>query len=185
MGQRMFVAVVPPASVVEDLAQFLTPREGMPWVDPAQWHLTLAFLASVPPAREDELVERLVAAAARVAPFDLELRGAGCFPDPSRASVLWLGVGESARSPLERLATGARAAANISGATPDGKAFVPHLTLARLRRPVEATRWLRILGTYRSPAWRVEEVDLVVSHLREGPRGRPRHEVGARLPLGG
>lgn len=185
MGQRMFVAVVPPASVVEDLAEFLEPRTGMPWVDPAQWHLTLAFLGSVPDAREDELVERLGTAVARVAPFDLELRGAGCFPDPSRASVLWLGVGEPARSPLERLATGSRAAANVSGATPDGKPFVPHLTLARLRRPVEATRWLRGLEAYRSPSWRVEEVDLVASHLREGPKGRPRHELRARLSLRG
>lgn len=180
----MFVAVVPPQKVREHLVGFLEPREGMPWVDPAQWHLTLAFMASVPSAREDELVERLGTAAERVAPFDLEMRGAGCFPGPSRASVLWLGVGEAARSPLERLATGARAAANVSGATPDGKAFVPHLTLARLRRPVEATRWLRVLETYRSPAWRVEEIELVVSHLGEGPKGRPRHEVGAQLPLG-
>ncbi len=185
VGHRMFVAVVPPREVREHLARFLEPREGMPWVDPAQWHLTLAFMGSVPAAREDELVERLGVAAARVTPFDLELSGAGCFPDPSRASVLWLGVGEPARTPLERLAKGARAAANVSGATPDGKPFVPHLTLARLRRPVEATRWLRVLGTYRAPTWRVEEIELVVSHLREGPKGRPRHEVGARLPLAG
>lgn len=185
MGQRMFVAVVPPADVVEDLSDFLEPREGMPWVDPAQWHLTLAFMASVGEPREDELVERLGVAAARVPPFDLALGGAGCFPDPTRASVLWLGVGETARSPLTRLATGARAAAAVSGAPADGRAFVPHLTLARLRRPIEATRWLRILETYRSPTWRVAEVELIASHLGEGPKGRPRHEVRARRPLGG
>lgn len=185
MGQRMFVAVVPPPEVVADLSDFLAPREGMRWIDPAQWHLTLAFMASVPAAREDVLVERLGTATARVAPFDLGLDGAGSFPDASRAKVLWLGVDESARPPLERLAKGARAAANVSGAPPDGRTFVPHLTLARLRRPVEATRWLRVLETYRSPGWRVEEVELVASHLGEGPKGRPRHEVVARLPLSG
>lgn len=185
MGQRMFVAVAPPPEFVADLSDFLAPREGMPWVDPAQWHLTLAFMSSVPVAREDELVERLGTATARVAPFDVELRGAGSFPDASRAKVLWLGVDESARPSLERLAKGARSAAGVSGAPPDGRAFVPHLTLARLRRPVEATRWLRVLETYRSPSWRVEEVELVASHLGGGPKGRPRHEVVARLPLGG
>lgn len=179
----MFVSVALPEEVREDLAEFLAPREGMPWIHPGQWHLTLAFMDSVPVAREDELVERLATTAARVAPFDLVLAGGGSFPDPSRASVLWLGVGEAAREPLGRLAAGARAAANVSGATPDGKAFVPHLTLARLRRSVEATRWLRVLDTYRSAAWPVREVELVASHLREGPRG-PRHEVVARLPLG-
>lgn len=182
----MFVSVPVPREVREDLAAFLEPRQvGMRWIDPEQWHLTLAFMASVPQAREDELVERLGAVAARVAPFDLVLKGAGCFPDPSRASVLWLGVAEPARSPLERLAKGARAAANVSGAPPDGKVFVPHLTLARLRRPVEATRWLRVLGTYASPGWWAEEIELVASYLGEGAKGRPRHEVVARLPLAG
>src|SRR5699024_5672049 len=59
VGQRMFVSVVPPEVVVADLAEFLAPREGMPWIDPAQWHLTLAFMASVPEARQDELIDRL------------------------------------------------------------------------------------------------------------------------------
>lgn len=185
MGQRMFVAVVPPDDVIEQVADFLAPREGMPWIDPSQWHLTLAFMASVPDAREDELVERLGQAAARVAPFDVALDGAGCFPDPSRASVLWLGVGEAAREPMARLAKGARAAANVSGAPPDGKAFVPHLSLARLKRPVAADRWLRVLDTFSSTPWRVAHVELIASHLGEGPRRRPRHEVVAEVPLQG
>ena len=74
----MFVAVVPPEEVVEELIDFLAPREGMPWIDPSQWHLTLAFLPSVPDAREADLVEHLDAAASRVAPFDAVLGGAGC-----------------------------------------------------------------------------------------------------------
>lgn len=181
----MFVAVVPPEDVVEDLSAFLAPREGMPWIDSSQWHLTLAFMASVPDARLDELVERLGEATARVAPFEAALVGAGCFPDPTRAKVLWLGVHETAAGSLSRLATGARAAANVSGATPDGKDFVAHLTLARLKRPIEATRWLRVLDTYTSPSWRVDEIELVASYLGEGTKGRPRHEAIARLPLSG
>lgn len=184
MGQRMFVSVGLPDPVREDLADFLAPREGMPWIDPAQWHLTLAFMSSVPDARLDELTERLAEAAGRVSPFALRLTGAGCFPDPTRASVLWLGVDDAAREPLTRLSTASRAAANVTGATPDGKAFVPHLTLARLRRPIEATRWLRVLDTWTSAPFVVDSVELVASYLREGAKGRPRHEVLASLPLG-
>ncbi|NYF99358.1 RNA 2',3'-cyclic phosphodiesterase [Janibacter cremeus] len=185
MGQRMFVAVVPPQDVLDELADFLAPREGMPWIDPSQWHLTLAFLASVPDAREDEFVDHLGVAAARVTPFDVVLGGAGCFPEPSRAKVLWLGVDEVAGESLTRLATGARAAANVSGATPDGKAFVPHLSLARLKRSIEATKWLRVLDTFSSSRWRVREIELIASHLGEGPRRRPRYETVARLALSG
>lgn len=185
VGQRMFVSVVPPEDVVADLADFLAPREGMPWVDPGQWHLTLAFMAAVPEAREDELTDRLGEVAARVAPFDVVLGGAGCFPDPTRAKVLWIGVDAAAGESLTRLAAGVRAAANVSGAPPDGKDFVAHLTLARPRRAIEATRWLRVLDTWRSRPWRVAEMRLVASHLHEGAKGRPRHEVVARLPLSG
>ncbi|MCB5993024.1 RNA 2',3'-cyclic phosphodiesterase [Janibacter melonis] len=184
MGHLMFVAVALPEAVREDLAAFLEPREGMPWVDAVQWHLTLAFMASVPPARADELVERLAHAAGRVVPFALSLGGAGAFPHAGRASVLWLGVDDAAQDPLARLARGCRAAASVSGASPDGRAFVPHLTLARLRRPVEATRWLRVLDAWQADPFVVDEVELVASFLGEGANGRPRHEVVATLPLG-
>ncbi|WP_318240858.1 RNA 2',3'-cyclic phosphodiesterase [Janibacter melonis] len=184
MGHRMFVAAALPEAVREDLAAFLEPREGMPWVDAVQWHLTLAFMASVPPSRADELVERLAHAAGRVAPFALSLGGAGSFPHAGRASVLWLGVDDAAQDPLARLARACRAAASVSGASPDGRAFVPHLTLARLRRPVEATRWLRVLDAWRAAPFVVDEVELVASFLGEGAKGRPRHEVVAALRLG-
>ncbi|MEI2827955.1 MAG: 2'-5' RNA ligase family protein [Dermatophilaceae bacterium] len=71
-----------------------------------------------------------------------------------------------------------------SGAPPDGKRFVPHLTLARLKRPIEATKWLRVLDTYRSPRWHLDEIDLVASYLGEGPGRRPRYETAATIPLG-
>lgn len=190
MPQRMFVAVVPPAEVVEDLSEFLEPRRdcGMPWIDPAQWHVTLAFMAGVPDRALDPLVENLAAAAARRRPFTVALQGAGAFPDPVRAKVLWLGLRQAptgTRSDeLDRLAVNARAAVTSSGAAVDGKLFRGHLSLARLKRPVEATRWLRVLDTYAGRSWQVNEFELVASHLAEGPRGRPRHETVARFPLG-
>lgn len=184
MGQRMFVAVVPPAPIRDHLAEFLTARPGIRWTDPDQWHLTLAFLASVPEHRIDELAERLAVKAAKRHTFSMSLAGAGAFPDPARATVLWLGVDPGADGEtLPRLSAAARAAASATGAPADGKRFTAHLTLARLRPPTEATRWLRVLDTYRSPAWSVGSIELVASYLGEGPGGRPRYETVASLPL--
>jgi 2'-5' RNA ligase len=181
---RMFVAVVPPERVAEELEAFLEPREGMPWIAPEQWHLTLAFMPAVPEHRVDDLADGLAERFGRNQAFAVRLRGAGCFPSPDRASVLWLGVDPAAGERLAALSTNARNVAASVGAAPDGRAFLPHLTLARLRRPVEATKWLRVLDAFASSTWTVDEVSLVASHLGEGPHRRPRHEVVASVRLG-
>lgn len=184
----MFVALYPPPATLEGLADFLAPRQaagsGLRWTVPEQWHLTLAFLPAVADRHLDDLAERLARAAARRTPFGVRLAGAGAFPDAARAKVLFTRV-ETDGPELDRLAVGVRAAANRAGAAAEGGPFRAHLTLARTGRPVEATRWLRVLDTYRGEEWPAREVCLVVSHLGEGPRGRPRHEVVDTFPLGG
>lgn len=184
----MFVALLPPEDVLEDLAEFLGPRQeaeaDFRWTASDQWHVTLAFMPSVPERALDDLVDRLGRAAARRTRLPLSVVGGGAFPNPARARVLYAGLETSAEEELRRLATGARAAAAKAGAGDEGGRFHPHLTLARLRRPVEVTRWLRVLDTYRGPAWTAEEVALVQSHLGEGPRRRPRYEVIESFPLG-
>ena len=186
---RMFAAVLPPEDVLEELEEFLAPRrDASPfrWTRPESWHLTLAFVARVPERSLEDLEERLGRAAARRTPFTLALAGGGAFPAPERARILYAGVAGApdALEELRRLSTGARAAANKAGAPADGATFRPHLTLARLNRPVEATRWLRVLSTLRSREFEVTEMVLVESHLGEGPSNRPRYEMVGSFPLG-
>jgi len=148
-------------------------------------HVTLAFLADVADRRLDDLVERLGRAAARRTPFETRIAGGGAFPDVARARVLWAGLelDEDGRTEIDRLAAGARAAASRAGIAVDGQRFRQHVTLARLGRPAEVTRWVRLLDSYAGPAWTAERITLVASHLGEGPRRRPRHEVVEELPL--
>jgi RNA 2',3'-cyclic 3'-phosphodiesterase len=192
---RMFAAVVPPDDVLEELEEFLAPRREAAefrWTSPESWHVTLAFMAEVPERAVDDLLDRLERAGRRRMPFALRLAGGGAFPNPGRAKVVYARVvGGSPEvedaDPLEelrRLATGARAAATKAGAPPAGAAFTPHVTLARLSRPVEATRWLRVLNAFSGGSFRVTEFALVQSFLGQGPRNRSRYETVARFPLG-
>lgn len=184
----MFVALVPPPAVLEHLEEFLAPRQeaapGFRWTTPEQWHVTLAFMAKVADRHLDDLSARLSRAAGRRTPFSVTLGGGGAFPNPARAKVLFTGVTAGDAEELRRLATGARAAANKAGAETDGGRFHPHVTLARLGRPVEATRWVRVLDSYTGPTWKADEVTLIESHLGEGPRNRPRYEAVESFPLG-
>jgi 2'-5' RNA ligase len=185
----MFVALVPPEEAVEHLEEFLEPRRdaaAFRWAAPEQLHVTLAFLASVEDRRVDELVERLGRAAARRTPFEARVAGGGAFPHAARARVVWAGLDltETGRTELDRMATGARAAASRTGIAVDGKRFRPHLTLARLGRPDEVSSWVRLLDAYTGPSWTAARFRLVVSHLGEGPRRRPRYEVVEEFELG-
>ena len=186
MGARLFTAVLPPAFVVEELATWLEPRrdagaEVWRWTPPEAWHLTTAFMASVPEAAFDGLVEGLAEAAARIGPFEVRVEGAVCFPDAARARLLALGVTDG-HERLAELAGVCRGVASHSGAAPDGERFRGHLTLGRARRPLDATRWVHVLDAFPGWTWRADEVVLVESHL--GDRGS-RYHVVERFALAG
>lgn len=178
----MFVALVPPDDAVADLDAFLEARReaaAFRWTPADQVHVTLAFLEDVPDRQLDVLEERLAAAASRRAPFAASVAGGGAFPDVARAKVLYarLDLAPAARAELDRLAVGCRTAASTAGLEVDGRRFRPHLTVARCGRPIELTRWVRLLDGYRGPVWTASGVSLVASYLGEGPRGGARHEV--------
>ena len=187
---RMFLALVPPDDVVAHLDEFLAPRREagteLRWTDPEQWHLTLAFLPEVPERALDPLVEEVGAAVSGRSGLALRVEGGGAFPTQYDARVLWAGVaaGDQALERLGRLARAVRQGASHAGAAPEGGRLRPHLTLARARRPFEATRWVRVLDAYAGPGWVADRVTVFESHLGQGRRGRPRHQVVATLPFG-
>jgi len=184
---RLFVALWPPAGVVDELrtavagVRDLAP--GLRWATSEQWHLTLAFLPEVADRNTDELLERLDRATSRRKPLDLRLAGAGAFPNAGHAKVLWAGV-EHEGEELMRLAGGVRAAGAKSGLEVGGGRFHAHLTLARLSVPADVTRWLRVLDEYVGPSWQAHEVQLIASYLGQGRQGRARHEVQEIFSLG-
>jgi 2'-5' RNA ligase len=183
---RTFVAIYPPAEAVEHLDAFLDVRResgSFRWTEPFQWHLTLAFFGDVPDWSFDALVEGLETAVGKRSSLTAAIAGGGAFPHVGRAKVLWVGVDVNDAAELEKLAKGCRAAGATVGAPPAGERFRPHLTLARINPPIEATKWVRLLDAYRGPSWRIDEIALVESHLGEGPKRRPRHEVVATFPF--
>ncbi|MFT3873370.1 MAG: RNA 2',3'-cyclic phosphodiesterase [Nocardioides sp.] len=178
---------------MEDLDEFLDVRrsatakggDALRWSLPEQLHVTLAFLAEVPDRRLDDLEAGLERAARKRTAFSTRIAGGGAFPNAARARVLWAGLDltDDSHEELRRLATGARASANRAGIAVDGQRFRPHITVARTGRPTEVTSWMRLLDSYAGPEWPAHDIELVASHLGEGPRGRPRYETVAAFAL--
>ncbi|WP_131106099.1 2'-5' RNA ligase family protein [Ornithinimicrobium sufpigmenti] len=108
---RAFVAVLPPPEVIDQLTSFLEPRRDAlaaadtyprwRWTRPEHFHLTLAFLPELDEWREESLEEEGMRWAARATPLTLRLAGAGAFPDPGAARVLWAAVREEPTEPEE------------------------------------------------------------------------------------
>lgn len=190
MGVRLFAAIVPPADAVEHLDSFLDPRReaaGFRWTLSEQFHVTLAFLPDVPEHLVDEYGERLADGLARTPVPVVRLAGPVAFPNAAQTKVLGVGLmpeSEGADVVLERMAGRARNAAVAVGTEVDGQRFRPHLTIARLRRPADTTKWVRLMETYTGPEWPVIEAAVIQSHLGQGPGGRPRYETIAEIPLG-
>lgn len=185
---RAFIAVIPPQEVIEQLTTFLEPRRdalaahgSWRWTRPEHLHLTLAFLPELEEWREEQLVDDGAAWADRTSPATLQLRGAGAFPDPGAARVLWAAVHEATGDTVGSLSAWAkalRALASHAGARVDGTRFSPHVTLTRAvggRHP--AGHLLQALDTLTTSSWTADEVQLVRSYLGQGPRGTPRYEV--------
>ena len=187
---RIFAAVVPTETALEDLAEFLDPRRDagpdLRWTDPSLWHITTAFMADVPSRLVEGLVDEVAEAVGARSPVPLRLKGGGAFPNAYEARVTWMGIdGEpAALDSLAGLARAVRRACSQVGANPEGGPFTPHLTVARSRHPFEATRWLRVLDAYAGPAWTADEVTLFASHRGEG-KGRPHYEPIAVVELSG
>lgn len=179
MTLRLFAAVVPPATVLDALDAVVEPRRdadaNLRWVSRPNWHLTLAFFGDVPDDRIEPLHEALAGVAGH--PFTVTLDGAGSFPNPAAAKVLYQAVSAGSEE-VRALSRRVRTAADRVAVPSDNAKHVPHLTLARLRRPAAAIRWLRIVDSFVAQSFTVDEFTLFRSDLHpSGPLYRPVQTV--------
>jgi 2'-5' RNA ligase len=168
---RLFFALWPDDAVCHALAAAARPLldacRGRR-IPKRNYHLTLAFLGSVPEEQLDAL--RAAAGRVRAEPFDLRLDTHGHWRGPK---VAWLGC--SGPPPAARaLAAALWAALAPIGFQPDPRPFRPHLTVLR---GCPACDWP---GPVAPVDWLVRDFALVRSEtLPEGPR----YSVLERWPL--
>ena len=101
------------------------------------WHLTLRFLGWATDAQLDRIVHD-VDAADLPARFRIRFGGLGAFPKARRATVVWLAVA-AGNEGLGRLAEVSEDAATAAGFKPEDRPYHAHLTLSRVRPPVDVT----------------------------------------------
>ncbi len=171
---RLFLALDPTPSTVDRLIEASgTVRDVFRrarWVRREAIHLTLHFFGPVPgerAARIDSVVGPVVA---ETRAFEVEIAGLGVFPTARNPAVVWAGVGRGSRR-VRGLACNLREHLTEAGFPVERRDFVPHVTLARMRRGTKVGR-RAVEDALRTFAGRsfgvspVRELVLYVSELR-------------------
>ena len=170
---RVFLAVPLPAEIRFALAERVGELTIPGRVAPSEnWHITLRFLDTV----DRVTYERFLGAVdgERRWAFDVGLDGFGAFPRPKKATVFWAGIGTGERE-LSLLNEDAEEAALAAGLLPEERPFHPHLTLSRIRPPVDVTD---LMGEELSLSWRCQQLVAFRSHLgRGGARYEPLDSI--------
>ncbi|WP_375454463.1 RNA 2',3'-cyclic phosphodiesterase [uncultured Methylobacterium sp.] len=127
---RLFTALAVPAAIGAALAPFRGGLPGARWIEPADHHVTLRFLGDVPLALAEDAVEALSELRARPA-VAIALDGLAVFGGDRPRSIL---ASVAATPELIDLQAEQERLIRRAGAKPERCRFVPHVTLARLRR---------------------------------------------------
>jgi 2'-5' RNA ligase len=188
---RAFIAIELPEAILAGLDNIEArlkpqmPRDTIRWVKADSVHLTLKFLGQVPSDQLELIALTLRSAVGAHAPFALEVKGAGCFPNVHRPRVIWVGVHESEHR-LHGLQRTVENAIAPLGYPTEIRDFTPHLTLGRVARDVRQIDQKKIgevvqaaeIGSLGS--WDVKQVALIRSDLK--PSGA-EYTVLVQAPL--
>ena len=116
------------------------------WTKSGNFHLTLKFLGDVHSEAIDAVSEAVENVAATQPRFSIEFGGIGAFPTFARPRVIWIGVKHGAAT-VSHLAKAVNLQLKSLGFPTDNR-FHPHLTLGRLRSPMNLQRLKSILRKY-------------------------------------
>jgi 2'-5' RNA ligase len=180
---RAFIAIDLPEGIQAALSrQQATFRAACPdarWTRPEGIHLTLKFLGEI----SDDQVRQVTEVLGGFTPFEsfpIEVKGFGFFPDARRPRVFWVGL--EAPPALGELARRVEDAMARLGFAPEGRAFTPHLTLARFKVPRPQPALQALLAEHKEVnLGRFEVSEFFLYESKLSPHGAEYRRV-ARVP---
>ncbi|MGQ0558877.1 MAG: RNA 2',3'-cyclic phosphodiesterase [Sphingosinicella sp.] len=128
--QRLFAALRLPREIRQHLLSLMGGISGARWQTEEQLHLTLRFIGEV-----DRHAARDVLAALggiHHPPFAVALAGLGTFERRGQPETVWVGV--TPHEPLKTLHNKIDQAIVRVGIPPEQRAYLSHITLARIKR---------------------------------------------------
>ena len=162
---RLFTGLEIPTDVCHALSNLRGGLPGARWIDPENYHFTLRFIGDIDGMSANEIASILARVDRR--PFEVTVRGLSSFGDRKPRAVVATIV--PSRPLIELQAELERMMQRI-GLDPEGRKFVPHVTLARLydASSQDVADYLSLRGYFPSKAFTAERFVLFSSRASTG-----------------
>jgi 2'-5' RNA ligase len=175
MAIRSFLAFELPPDIkrmVKDISEDIRrTRLDLKCVKVDNIHLTVVFMGNIRSEDVRAIGEEAGDVCVDFDPFEIALKGLGVFPNTRRPRVLWLGL-EVETERISSFRDSLQERLLDFGVSEEKRAFTPHLTLGRFRKPERNDPLLGdIISRYadiKGPAGRLEELIMFKSELRPG-----------------
>ncbi len=171
-GIRAFIAISLPGDIKHQLyalqRQLRTSGINASWINPSGIHLTLKFLGNIKSCQIGEIKICMETAVKNISSPVLYASGLGGFPSLHKARVIWAGI-DGQTSVIENLATRLEYLLGELGFSREKRMYFPHLTLARVRKPVFSKQMSALrdqFGKFRSKSFFVSDLILYKSELK-------------------
>ncbi len=164
MTKRTFIAItINPTEEMLRRIHYLKKNlieENINWIKEAHLHITLRFLGYTPADKLKGIEEELQKTVARFKRIDLSLSGIHLFGSKHSPKVIWIGVEPT--ETLKKWSSEIDKALAPLGFGKDRQNFVPHITIARIRKLKDKDFFNKVMSLADQTAIQVEQVEGII-----------------------
>jgi RNA 2',3'-cyclic 3'-phosphodiesterase len=162
---RLFTGLEIPAEVGQTLSSLRGGLPGARWIDPENYHVTLRFIGDIDGISANEIASLLVRVNRK--PFEVTVQGLSSFGGRKPRAVV---ANIAPSRPLIELQAELERLMQRIGLDPEGRKFVPHVTLARLHdaSSQDVADYLSVRGYFPSRVFTAERFVLFSSRASTG-----------------
>lgn len=162
---RLFTGLEIPAEIGQTLSNLRGGLPGARWIDPENYHVTLRFIGDIDGMSANEIASMLFRVDRK--PFEVKVQGLTSFGGRKPRAVV---ATIAPSKPLMELQAELERMMQRIGLDPEGRKFIPHVTLARLHdaSDQDVADYLSLRGYFPSKAFMAERFVLFSSRASTG-----------------
>ncbi len=162
---RLFTGLEIPVEVCQTLSNLRGGLPGARWIDPENYHVTLRFIGDIDGISANEIASMLFRVDRK--PFEVKVQGLQSFGGRKPRAVV---ATIAPSKPLMDLQAELERLMQRIGLDPEGRKFIPHVTLARLHDATDrdVADYLSLRGYFPSKTFTAERFVLFSSRASTG-----------------